>query len=48
MSVANRNVMYAIEGGALHIYDTTTDQLQNTQILFSGAVYGVVQIDAAQ
>ncbi len=48
MSVANRNVMYAIEGGVLHIYDTTTDQLQNTQILFSGALYGLVQVDVAQ
>jgi hypothetical protein len=48
MSVANRNVMYAIEGGALHIYDTTNDQLQKTQILFSGAVYGVVQVDVSQ
>jgi hypothetical protein len=45
MSVAGRNVMYTVEGGALHIYDTTTDQLQNTQILFTGAVYGVVQVD---
>jgi hypothetical protein len=48
MSVANRNVMYAVEGGVLHIYDTSTDQLQNTQILFSGALYGVVQVDVTQ
>jgi hypothetical protein len=48
MSVANRNVMYTVEGGALHIYDSTTDQLQNTQILFTGAVYSVVQVDPAQ
>jgi hypothetical protein len=48
MSVANRNVMYSVEGGALHIYDTTNDQLQNTQILFTGAVYGVIQVDVAQ
>ena len=48
MSVANRNVMYAIEGGALHIYDTTNDQMQNTQVLFTGAVYGVVQVDPFQ
>jgi len=45
MSVANRNVIYAIEGGVLHIYDTTNDTLQNTQILFTGAVYAVVQVD---
>lgn len=45
MSVTGRNVIYAIEGGVLHIYDTTNDQLQNTQILFTGAVFGVVQVD---
>jgi hypothetical protein len=48
MSVANRKVMYTVEGGALHIYDTSDDQLQNTQILFTGAVYGVVQVDTSQ
>lgn len=45
MSVTGRNVMYTVEGGVLHIYDTTNDQLQNTQILFTGAVYSVVQVD---
>jgi len=45
MSVANRNVMYVIEGGYLHIYDTDTDQLQATQLTFTGALYGVVQVD---
>ena len=48
MSVANRNVMYAVEGGALHIYNTTDDQLQNQQVLFTGAVYSVVQVDPFQ
>ena len=45
MSVSGRNVMYAIEGGYLHIYDTDNDQLQGTQITFTGAVYGIVQVD---
>ena len=45
MSVANRNVMYVVEGGYLHIYDTDTDQLQATQLTFTGALYGVVQVD---
>jgi len=48
MSVANRNVMYTVEGGALHIYNTTDDQLQNQQVLFTGAVYSVVQVDPFQ
>ena len=29
MSVANRNVMYAIEGGVLHIYDTDNDRCRD-------------------
>jgi len=29
----------------LFIYDTTTGQLQSTQIAFRGALYGVVQVD---
>ncbi len=45
LAIANRNVMYAIEGGLLHIYDTDTDTLQGTQIVFSGALYGIVQVD---
>lgn len=44
-SIPNRNTMYAIEGGVLDIYDTTTGQLQSTQIAFRGALYGVVQVD---
>ena len=40
-----RNVMYAIEGGAMNIYDTTTDTCRDTQILFTGALYGMVQVD---
>ncbi len=45
LAIKNRNVMYAIEGGYLHIYDTETDQLQQTQIIFTGALYGIVQVD---
>jgi hypothetical protein len=45
LAIKNRNVMYTIEGGFLHIYDTTNDQLQGTQINFTGALYGIVQVD---
>ncbi len=45
MSVANRNVMYVVENGLLHIYNTDNDQLQTTQLSFTGALYGVIQVD---
>jgi hypothetical protein len=44
-AISGRNVMYVVQGGVLNIYDTTTGQLQSTQIAFRGAVYGVLQID---
>ena len=44
-SIPSRNVMYVIQGGVLNIYDTTTGQLQSTQIAFRGALYGVLQVD---
>jgi hypothetical protein len=44
-SIPSRNVMYVIQGGVLNIYDTTTGQLQSTQIAFRGALYDVVQVD---
>jgi hypothetical protein len=44
-SIPNRNTMYVIEGTVLNIYDTTSGQLQPTQISFRGALYGVVQVD---
>lgn len=44
-SIPNRNTMYVVEGGYLEIYDTTTGQLQSTQIAFRGAVNTVVQVD---
>jgi hypothetical protein len=45
MSVSGRNVIYAIEGGFLNIYNSETDQLQGTQITFSGALFDIVQVD---
>jgi DNA-binding beta-propeller fold protein YncE len=45
LAIKNRNVMYAIEGGFLDIYDTTTDTLQPTQLSFTGALFGIVQVD---
>ena len=44
-SIPKRNTMYVVEGSVLHIYDTTTGQLQATQLSFRGALYGVVQVD---
>lgn len=37
--------MYVVQGGVLNIYDTTTDQLQKTQLSFRGALFDVIQID---
>ena len=45
MSVANRSVMYVVENGYLHIYDTTTDTQQQTQVIFHGALSDIVQVD---
>ncbi|MFI5117694.1 MAG: YncE family protein [Terriglobales bacterium] len=45
LAIANRNTVYVIEGGYLTIYDTTTDAPQKTQVVFTGALYGVVQVD---
>ena len=45
LSVPNRNVMYVIQGGYLNIYGTDTDTLQGTQLSFTGALYGIVQVD---
>jgi len=44
-SIPNRNTMYVVEGTVLNIYDTTSGQLQPTQITFRGALYGVIQVD---
>ena len=45
LAIPNRDVIYVIEGGYLQIYDTDTDTIQKTQIIFQGALYGVVQVD---
>jgi hypothetical protein len=44
-AIPSRNVMYVIEGGFLVIYDTTTDTPQQTQVVFTGALSDVVQVD---
>jgi hypothetical protein len=44
-AIPNRNTMYTVQGGVLYIYDTTTGQLQPTQIAFRGALYSVLQVD---
>jgi len=47
LAIPNRNVVYAVEGGLVNVYDTTTDTLQATQFNFMGvgALYGIVQVD---
>lgn len=45
LAVSGRNVVYVIEGGFQVIYDTTTDTPQQTQVIFKGALYGIVQVD---
>jgi hypothetical protein len=45
LAISNRNVIYAIEAGYQIIYDTTTDAPQQTQVIFSGSLYGIVQVD---
>lgn len=43
--ISNRSVVYVAEGGALDIYDTTTDKLTPTQISIIGQALDVVQVD---
>jgi hypothetical protein len=45
LAISGRNVMYVIQGGFVNIYDTNTDTLQGTQLSFTGALYGIVQVD---
>ncbi len=45
LAIANRNTMYVIQNGFLAIYDTTTNTLQPTQIVFTGALTDVVLVD---
>jgi len=44
--IATRNVVYVCQGGALHIFDTTTDQLQATQVNIIGQAMDVKLVDA--
>jgi hypothetical protein len=43
--IPNRHVVYVCEGGALRIYDTTTDKLQATQISIIGQAIDVKVAD---
>lgn len=43
--IANRTVVYVVQGGELAIYDTTTDKLQKTQIDIAGEAIDVKTID---
>jgi len=45
LAIANRNVIYVIDGGYQVIYDTTNDAPQQTQVIFHGALYTLVQVD---
>jgi hypothetical protein len=45
LAIANRNTMYVIQRGYLAIYDTTTNTLQATQIVFTGALSDVTLVD---
>lgn len=45
LAIAGRNTVYVIEGGYQVIYDTTTDAPQGTQVIFTGALYDIVQVD---
>jgi len=46
LAIPNRNVVYAIEGGLLAIYNTDTDTVMTpSTLIFSGALYGIVQVD---
>jgi hypothetical protein len=43
--IPNRSVVYVCQGGGLQIYDTTTDQLQTTQINIIGQAIDVKVVD---
>ena len=45
LAIANRNVIYVIDGGYQVIYDTTNDAPQQTQVIFNGALAQIVQVD---
>lgn len=43
--ISRRNVVYVVQNGELGIYDTTTDQLQTTQVDIIGQAVDVKQVD---
>jgi hypothetical protein len=43
--ISRRNVVYVVQNGALSIYDTTSDQLQTTQVDIIGQAVDVKQVD---
>jgi hypothetical protein len=43
--ISKRNVVYVVQGGELQIYDTTTDQLQTTQVNIIGEAIDVKLVD---
>ncbi len=43
--ISRRNAVYVIQNGQLYIYDTTTDQLQKTQVDIVGQAVDVLQVD---
>jgi hypothetical protein len=45
LAIPGRNVVYVIEGGFIHIYDTTINNLGPTQLIFTGPLYSAVQVD---
>ena len=45
LAVSNRDVVYAVEGGLLNIYSSDTDGLTGTQLIFTGALSTIVQVD---
>ncbi|HET7441876.1 MAG TPA: hypothetical protein VFJ47_11295 [Terriglobales bacterium] len=44
-AIANRDVVYVVQNGELHIYDTTTDKLGATQIDLNGQITDVKLVD---
>jgi hypothetical protein len=43
--ISRRSVVYVVQDGELQIYDTTTNQLQKTQVNIVGQAIGVLQVD---
>lgn len=45
LPIAGRNVVYVCQNGKLQIYDTSTDQLQTTQVTIVGQAYDMELVD---